>query len=41
MKKALIKWAISCIALIVLYYIFGDIGILFAVGLTFILFKYN
>ena len=41
MKRALIKWGISCAALIVLFLIFGDIGILFAVGIFFILFKYD
>lgn len=38
--KALLKWAICCIGLIVLYLIFGDIGILFAVGLAYVVIAY-
>ncbi len=41
MGRALIKWGICCLALIILFLIFGDIGILFAVGIFFILFKYD
>ncbi|GEM_PF-5232662 len=41
MKRALIKWAIACVALIVLFAIFGDIGILFWVGLLYVLLTFN
>lgn len=39
-KKALAKWGICCGGLIALYLIFGDIGILFAVGLAYVVCKY-
>ena len=38
--KALLKWAICCAALIGLYLVFGDIGILFAVGLDYVVIAY-
>ena len=40
LKKALAKWAISCAALILLFLVFGDIGILFAVAFCYVLCKY-
>lgn len=40
LRKGLTKWAVSCVSLIAFYLIFGDIGILFALGLSFVVIKY-
>ena len=40
LTKALAKWGICCAMLILLFLIFGDIGILFAVAFTYVLCKY-
>lgn len=39
-KKALIKWALCCGSLVVLYLVFGNIGILFAIAFSFIVVKF-
>ena len=38
--KQLTKWAVSVLALCVLYCTFGNVGILFALALIYIIFKY-
>ena len=40
LAKALLKWFLCCTGLIVLYCLFGNIGILFAVGLGLVITKY-
>ncbi len=40
LKRHLIKWAICCGAIIVLYLVFGDIGLLFSVGFDYVIIKY-
>ena len=40
LKKGLRKWFICCAALIILFLIFGDIGILFAVGFDYVILLY-
>lgn len=38
--KALTKWFLSCLSLIIFYAIFGDVGILFGVGLSYVIIYY-
>lgn len=40
LKKGLLKWVLCVISLIANFLIFGDIGILFGVGLCFVFIKY-
>ena len=39
-RKALIKWGLSCLGLILTFEIFGNIGILFGVGLCYVIISY-
>lgn len=39
-RKALLKWGLSCLGLILTFEIFGDIGILFGVGLCYVIISY-
>ena len=40
LKKGLAKWALSVAGLIACYLIFGEIGILFGVGLAYVIISY-
>ena len=40
LAKALLKWFLCCTGMIVLYSLFGNVGILFAVGLGMVITKY-
>ena len=39
-RKALIKWGLSCMGIILTYELFGNIGILFGVGLIYVIISY-
>ena len=38
--KALRKWAVACLGFFGCYMLFGDIGIIFGVGLAYVAVKY-
>lgn len=39
-KKGLLKWGLSCLGIVLTYEIFGNIGILFGVGLCYVIISY-
>ncbi len=38
--KGLLKWFLCCASLCILYCIFGEVGILFAVGFSYVVIAY-
>ena len=39
-KKGIAKWAICCLALLILYCAFDAVGILFAIGLSYVVIRH-